>query len=74
MVTVPDSVVKDETMSGAVHGLEAELLLLHLETEHVVGVQVPVTGGLPQLGIVHVWGHNLECKKISLVLFQVGPE
>ena len=59
---VPDSVVKDEAMSRAVHGFEPELLLLHLKAEHVIGVKVPVTRGLPQLGVVHVWGHDLELK------------
>ena len=61
-VVVPDSVVKDEAMSRAVHGLEPELLFLYLEPEHVIGVEVPVTRGLPQLGVVHVWGHDLELK------------
>eukprot|EP00095_Tigriopus_kingsejongensis_P007932 maker-scaffold169_size292178-snap-gene-0.14 protein:Tk07932 transcript:maker-scaffold169_size292178-snap-gene-0.14-mRNA-1 annotation:"hypothetical protein UV8b_3565" len=33
----PNSVVKDEAVTRAVHGLEAELLLVDLESEHVVG-------------------------------------
>jgi len=33
---------KDEAVRRAVHGLERERLLLHVELEHVVGVVLPV--------------------------------
>ncbi len=45
---VPNAVVEDETMSRTVHGLQSELLLLHLKPEHVFGVHVPMARGLPQ--------------------------
>jgi hypothetical protein len=51
----PDSVVEDETMARTVHRLQSELFLLHLEPEHVLGVVIPVAGGLPQPGVVDVW-------------------
>jgi hypothetical protein len=59
----PDSVVEDETVSRTVHGLESELLLLDLEAEHVIGVVVPMAGGLPQSRVVNVRGHNLKMTK-----------
>jgi hypothetical protein len=51
----PDSVVEDETMARTVHRLQSELFLLDLEPEHVLGVVIPVAGGLPQPGVVDVW-------------------
>jgi hypothetical protein len=51
----PFSGVEDETVARAVHGLDGELLLLHLELEHVFRVVLPVSGRLPQLGVEQVW-------------------
>ena len=41
-------------MAGAVHGFQAELVLLDGEGEHVILVVLPMAGRLPQLGVVHV--------------------
>lgn len=46
-------------MTRAVHGLEGEGLLLHLEGEHVLAVVLPVSRGLPQLAVVDVGRHHL---------------
>lgn len=46
-------------MSRAVHGLQSELLLLHLEGEHVVAVVLPVARGHPQPAVEDVWGDHL---------------
>lgn len=46
-------------VARAVHGLEGEGLLLHLEGEHVLAVVLPVPGGLPQLAVVDVGRHHL---------------
>ena len=48
------SSIEDETVSGAVHWLDGELVLLHLELEHVLGVVLPVSGRLPQLRVEQV--------------------
>lgn len=45
---------ENQTMSWTIHRLESEFLLLDLELEHVVGVILPVTGGFPELRVVHV--------------------
>ena len=42
------TVIKNKAVTRAVHWLEAELLLLHLEPEHVLFVMVPMARGLPQ--------------------------
>ncbi len=55
--------VEDETVSRTIHGLESELLLLDLEAEHVIGVVVPMAGGLPQSRVVNVRRHNLKMTK-----------
>ena len=52
--------VEDEAVARAVHRLQSELFLLHLEPEHVLGVVVPVAGGLPQPGVVDVRRDNLR--------------
>ena len=73
MLLLPNAVVEDETMSGTVHGLESELLFLHLEPEHVLGVHIPMTRGLPQARVVNVGRNNLDkrgrkyMKKLQLV-------
>lgn len=46
-------------MSGAVHGLQRKLLLLHLEGEHVVAVVLPVARGHPQPAVEDVGGDHL---------------
>ena len=50
--------VEDETVAGAVHRLERPFLLLNVEREHVVLVVLPVSGGFPQFGVVHVGGDD----------------
>jgi hypothetical protein len=63
---------KNLAVTGAVHGLEAEHLLLDLEGEHVLLVVSPVTGLLPQVGLVHVGRHDLiEATLLILSLDEV---
>ena len=50
--------VEDEAVSRAVHRLECPCLLLDIEGKHVILVVRPVTGGLPELRVVHVRGNN----------------
>ena len=47
VLVVDVGVAKDLAVTGAVHGLHAILLLLDLESKHVLGVVAPVTRGLP---------------------------
>ena len=49
-----DSVVENQAVTRAIHGLQTKLLLFHVDLEHVFRVVIPVTGRLPQLGIVNV--------------------
>jgi hypothetical protein len=46
-------------VSRAIHGLESVSFLLDLKAEHVIGIMFPMAGGLPQLGVVNVWGDDL---------------
>lgn len=62
---------KDLAVPGAVHGLQAELLLLDIESEHVLGVVAPVSRRLPQVRLVHVGRHDLlEPSQAVLLLHQ----
>eukprot|EP00038_Savillea_parva_P007110 m.167860 g.167860 ORF g.167860 m.167860 type:complete len:388 (-) comp12888_c0_seq1:1202-2365(-) len=45
----PGPMLEEETVPGAIHGLEGKRLLLHLETKHVIVVVLPVSRRLPQL-------------------------
>ncbi len=45
--------------TGAVHGFEAELLLLDVDEEHVLLVVVCMPARLPQVKVVHVGRHHL---------------
>ena len=46
--------------AGAVHGLDAEVLVIDLGGVHVVLVVIPVAGGLPQAAVHHHGGGNLH--------------
>lgn len=46
-------------MSWAVHGLQGELLLLHLKGEHVLTVMLPVARGHPEAAVEDVWRDDL---------------
>mmetsp|Transcript_377 Transcript_377/g.1430 ORF Transcript_377/g.1430 Transcript_377/m.1430 type:complete len:244 (-) Transcript_377:1000-1731(-) len=60
-------VLEHETMSRAIHRLQAMNLVVNVELEHIVLVLVPVTGSLPQLIVEHVWSLNLN-KPTSFLL------
>lgn len=51
--------VCDSPVSWAVHGLEREGFLLHVEREHVLSVMRPVARCLPQFGVEHIRGNHL---------------
>jgi hypothetical protein len=53
------TVVENEEVGRAVHGLEGPLALLDIKLKHIVLVVLPVTGSLPDINIVHVGGLNL---------------
>mmetsp|Transcript_14766 Transcript_14766/g.40378 ORF Transcript_14766/g.40378 Transcript_14766/m.40378 type:complete len:603 (-) Transcript_14766:35-1843(-) len=57
-----------EAVAGAVHGLHAELLLLHLEDEHVLAVVRGVARRLPQLHVVHVGRDDLAVAALEVLL------
>lgn len=46
-------------VSRAVHGLESEDLLFHLEGEHVLTVVLPMPRCLPEFAVVDIGSHNL---------------
>jgi len=52
--------VKNQAMTRTVHGLEGPLLLFDVECEHDLFVILPMTGGFPELAVVHVWGDDCE--------------
>lgn len=54
LLVTPVPRVEDQTVAGTVHGLESPFLLLDVEHEHVVFVVLPVSGGFPEFGVVHV--------------------
>lgn len=54
----PVARVKDETVTRTVHRLECPFLLLDVECEHVFFVVLPVSGGFPEFGVVHVRGND----------------
>jgi hypothetical protein len=51
-----------------IHGLEAELLFLDVDEEHVLLVVLCVSGRLPQVQVVHVWRHNLLVLVLPVLL------
>lgn len=61
---------EDLAVTRAVHGLESELLLLDFEGEHVLFVMCPMTRGLPQIGLVHVGGHDLSESSLAILALQ----
>merc|ERR1719234_1025192 len=66
--------VKHDTVSRTVHRFQAESLLLDADLEHVLGIVVPVAGGLPQLGVVDVWTDNLLKASLPVLLLDEGKE
>lgn len=52
------SVSKHQTVPRAVHRLESKCVFLNIESKHVVLVVLPVAGGFPELGVVHIWCNN----------------
>jgi hypothetical protein len=65
---------EDPAVSRAVHRLEAELLLLDLEGEHVLGIVAPVAGCLPEIRLVHVGGHDLLETALAVLLLHQGVQ
>lgn len=60
-------------MTGAVHRLQSEDILLHREREHVFTVVLPVARCLPQLAVVNVGGgYFLKASSPVLVLEQTA--
>ena len=59
-----------EAVARAVHGLEGKLLALNVKAKHVLLVVLPVSGALPELGVVHVWGDDL----LEAPLRVLGPD
>jgi len=55
-------------VTRTVHGLKTEMLLLNVKSEHILLVVIPVTRGLPELGVVHVGGDNLLVATLSVLL------
>lgn len=64
------SVAESETVTGAVHWLETEILLLNLNLEHVLRVVLPMAGSLPQIDVVHVWSNDLFVSTGPVLLTQ----
>ena len=62
------AVAKHHAVPGAVHRLQAKLRLLHVEREHVLLVMRRVTGGLPQVEVVHVRGDDLVVLVLPVLL------
>ena len=59
---------RDMTGTWAVHGLEAELLLLNVHQEHVVLVVLCVAAALPQLKVEQVGRHHLFIAVLPVLL------
>lgn len=72
--------VEDKTVTGTVHGLKTEFLLVNVKDEHIVFVILPVTRSFPQLAVEHVgrddWkeGHYIRNEKaeISATVYLLG--
>jgi hypothetical protein len=47
--------IKDQSVARTVHRLECPLLLLDVQSEHVVLVVLPMTRSLPKFAVVHIW-------------------
>lgn len=60
--------VEEDTVSRAVHGLESEGVVLDLEREHVLGVVLPVSRGLPELRVEHVGRADLDEATLVVLL------
>lgn len=50
---------KNPAVSGAIHRLQAVLLLLNLKGEHVFSVMSPVARGLPEIRLVNIGADDL---------------
>lgn len=53
------SMLKQQAVAWAVHGLQPELILFDFESEHIILVVCPMTRCLPELCVVHVWSDDL---------------
>ena len=61
-----DGAVEHEAMSGAVHWLHAETLILHLKQVHIVLVVLVMAGGLPEFEVEHVGTDDLLVTSYSV--------
>jgi hypothetical protein len=68
------TVLENQAMSGAIHGLQSPLLLFHVESEHILRVMLPVTGDLPEFRAVHVRRANLLIAPLPVLLAQEGHQ
>lgn len=70
----PVARVEDEAVTRTVHRLETPFLFLDVEREHIVFVVLPVTGGLPEFGMVHVGGDDWTEQRddVGLVRLEEG--
>jgi hypothetical protein len=55
LFVTPFSGVENESVTGTVHWLDGELLLIDLKLEHVFRVVLPVARGLPEFRVEDVW-------------------
>lgn len=55
-------------LTWTVHWLQPKLLLLNVETEHVLLVVVGMTGCLPQVKVIDVGGHHLLILEVPVHL------
>lgn len=60
--------IEDHAVPGTIHRLEGPFLLFDVKDEHVVFVVLPVAGGHPELGIVHIGGYNFFRAFVSSIL------
>mmetsp|Transcript_6588 Transcript_6588/g.15853 ORF Transcript_6588/g.15853 Transcript_6588/m.15853 type:complete len:566 (+) Transcript_6588:515-2212(+) len=66
--------VEDDAVPGAVHRLEAKLLLLHVDGKHVLLVVVRVPADLPEVKVVHVGRHDLVVLVLPVLLLDQRHE
>lgn len=50
------TVTKEDKVTGAVHGLESPLALLHFQPEHIILVMRPVAASFPDGRVEERWG------------------
>lgn len=50
--------VENQAMAWAVHRLQCPFLLLDVKDEHVVFVILPMSRGLPEFAVVHIWRND----------------